>query len=226
MIPALTLLLACAVDSLVGDPRHLPHPVVGMGWWITRVERILRRGMESLREGWPIRLLGCLLPLTVVGTVYTVSYFLLTGVESFSWWAARLLEVWLISTTIAVKGLADAGRGILHALEAGDLPGAQRALAMVVGRDTEHLEEPEVVRGAVETVAENIVDAVTSPSSMPPWVALRWHWPIGRSTPWTPWWGTRMNGIGIWAGLPPGWMTWPTGCRPDSPSCLCWRSSP
>ncbi|GGA42818.1 cobalamin biosynthesis protein CobD [Kroppenstedtia guangzhouensis] len=163
MIPAFTLLLACAVDSLVGDPRHLPHPVVGMGWLITRVEGILRRVMESLREGWSIRLLGCLLPATVLGTVYTVSYFLLAGVESFSWWAARLLEVWMISTTIAVKGLADAGRGIFHALEEGDLPGARRALSMVVGRDTDQLEEPEVVRGAVETVAENIVDAVTSP---------------------------------------------------------------
>ncbi len=118
---------------------------------------------ESLREGWSIRLLGCLLPAAVLGTVYTVSYFLLAGVESFSWWAARLLEVWLISTTIAVKGLAEAGRGILHALEEGDLPGARRASSMVVGRDTDQLEEPEVVRGAVETVAENIVDAVTSP---------------------------------------------------------------
>ncbi|MFD1426829.1 adenosylcobinamide-phosphate synthase [Kroppenstedtia sanguinis] len=163
MIPALILLLACVVDRWVGDPRHFPHPVVGMGWGITQVERILRRGMAELREGWRIRLLGCLLPLVVVGTVYGVSYFLLATVESFSWWAARVLEVWLISTTIAVKGLAEAGREILHALEAGDLPGARRALSFVVGRDTDHLEEPEVVRGAVETVAENIVDAVTSP---------------------------------------------------------------
>lgn len=163
MIQAITLLLGYGVDRLVGDPRRLPHPVVGMGWGITRVERMLRRLTAGFQGGWPVRLIGCLLPLVVVGTVYMLSFLLLAGVEAVSWWAARLLEVWLISTTIAVKGLADAGRGILRALEAGDLPGARNALSMVVGRDTEALKEPEVVRGAVETVAENIVDAVTSP---------------------------------------------------------------
>ncbi|MCK9907098.1 cobalamin biosynthesis protein, partial [Frankia sp. Cpl3] len=48
-------------------------------------------------------------------------------------------------------------------LHAGKLIEARKALSMVVGRDTEKLEEPEIVRGAVETVAENMVDAIISP---------------------------------------------------------------
>lgn len=48
-------------------------------------------------------------------------------------------------------------------LRQGDIPAARRALGMIVGRDTAHLESPEIVRGTVETVAENIVDAIISP---------------------------------------------------------------
>ena len=43
-----------------------------------------------------------------------------------------------------------------------NLPGARTALSRVVGRDTENLDEPSIVRGAVETVAENSVDGVMS----------------------------------------------------------------
>ncbi|KHF32244.1 Cobalamin biosynthesis protein CbiB [Paenibacillus sp. P1XP2] len=69
----------------------------------------------------------------------------------------------LIATTIAVKGLKDAGMEVYRHLAAGDLPAARRSLGMIVGRETSHLDEPEIVRGTVETVAENIVDAVISP---------------------------------------------------------------
>ncbi|MOA09758.1 cobalamin biosynthesis protein [compost metagenome] len=48
-------------------------------------------------------------------------------------------------------------------LRRNDLPAARRSLGMIVGRDTDDLAQPEIVRGTVETVAENIVDAVVSP---------------------------------------------------------------
>ncbi|MNP23531.1 cobalamin biosynthesis protein [compost metagenome] len=72
-------------------------------------------------------------------------------------------EVVLIATTIATKGLKDAGMEVYGHLCRNDLPAARRALGMIVGRDTTHLDEPEIVRGTVETVAENIVDAIVSP---------------------------------------------------------------
>lgn len=78
-------------------------------------------------------------------------------------WLAGAAEVWLISTTIASKGLKDAGMAVFTELRQGDIPAARRALGMIVGRDTGHLESPEIVRGTVETVAENIVDAIISP---------------------------------------------------------------
>lgn len=76
---------------------------------------------------------------------------------------AAAAEVVLIATTIASKGLKDAGMEVYRHLKQQDWPAARRSLGMIVGRDTGHLDESEVVRGTVETVAENIVDAIVSP---------------------------------------------------------------
>lgn len=56
---------------------------------------------------------------------------------------------------------------VYRALQADDLAAARRELGMIVGRDTQQLDEPEIVRGTVETVAENIVDAIISPLLCP-----------------------------------------------------------
>jgi adenosylcobinamide-phosphate synthase len=74
-----------------------------------------------------------------------------------------VLSVLLISTTLASKGLAQAGMAVFRELAAGRLPEARAQLARVVGRDSGGLPMPDVVRGTVETVAENTVDAVVAP---------------------------------------------------------------
>ncbi|MBL0385824.1 cobalamin biosynthesis protein CobD [Tumebacillus sp. ITR2] len=160
LFPIVILGLAYLVDLLVGDPGWFPHPVVIIGKFISRLDRLLRRSSDSKLIA---RLKGCLFPLLIVGGTYFITYELLHLAALLSKWLAYALEVWLISTTIATKGLAAAGRGVYEALKSGDLPLARQRLSWIVGRDTEHLDEGEISRGGIETVAENIVDAVTSP---------------------------------------------------------------
>ncbi|MBY0085420.1 MULTISPECIES: adenosylcobinamide-phosphate synthase CbiB [Brevibacillus] len=154
------LCAAYLIDRVVGDPRSLPHPVIIMGWWITRLERVIR---SLVKEESHLKLAGVLFPVVIVGGSYAVVWLLLWGATFIHPVLAWILGAWLISTTIATKGLADAGMEIARHLVAGDMEAARRSLSMVVGRDTERLDEPEVCRGAVETVAENIVDAIVSP---------------------------------------------------------------
>ncbi|QDS35677.1 adenosylcobinamide-phosphate synthase CbiB [Brevibacillus brevis] len=154
------LCAAYLIDRVVGDPRSLPHPVIIMGWWISRLERVIR---SLMKEDSHLKLAGVLFPLVIVGGSYAVVWLLLWGATFIHPVLAWILGAWLISTTIATKGLADAGMEIARHLMAGDMEAARRSLSMVVGRDTEKLDEPEVCRGAVETVAENIVDAIVSP---------------------------------------------------------------
>ncbi|RNB52849.1 cobalamin biosynthesis protein CobD [Brevibacillus gelatini] len=154
------LCAAYAIDRVVGDPRSLPHPVVIIGWWITRLERVIRAVVKRESQ---LKLAGVLFPLLIVTGSYAVVWLLLWGAALIHPLLSWVLSAWLISTTIATKGLADAGLEIARHLLAGDMTAARRSLSMVVGRDTEQLDEPEVCRGAVETVAENIVDAIVSP---------------------------------------------------------------
>lgn len=151
--------VAYLLDRLLGDPRWLPHPVVGMGKVIAALEAAIRRLVPARHY----RVAGILLPLLVAGGSFAVTWALLRLLAQVSPWLAAAVEAALIWTTIAAKGLRDAGQDVAGHLLRGDLPAARRALGMIVGRDTAHLDAPETVRGAVETVAENIVDAVVSP---------------------------------------------------------------
>lgn len=160
MTAALIIIAAYIWDRIVGDPQAIPHPVIGIGRGIRAVERFIRRLSPSERALKP---LGILLPLVVVGGTYGVTWLVLKGmyhVHDYIGWAAEAL---LIGTTIAAKGLKDAGMAVYRRLKEQDLESARREVGMIVGRDTEQLDEPEVVRATVETVAENIVDAVISP---------------------------------------------------------------
>lgn len=157
---AIFIILAYLLDCIIGDPRSLPHPVIYMGKAIVRLEHIIRRFAKNdgqLKRG------GVLLPVALVGGAFTATWGLLKLLAWIHPWLAWGAEIWLIATTIATKGLKDAGMDVYRRLAADDLPKAREALGMIVGRDTAHLDEPEIVRGTVETVAENIVDAIVSP---------------------------------------------------------------
>lgn len=156
----LKLVIAYILDRIVGDPRWLPHPVVFMGKIISLLERGIRR---AVRKESYLKAAGVLFPLVLVGGSFLGVWGLLKGLSLIHPLLAWGVEVWLISTTIAVKGLGAAGVEIYRYLKEGKLAEARKALSMVVGRDTEHLDEKEISRGAVETVAENIVDAIISP---------------------------------------------------------------
>ncbi|RAR40419.1 adenosylcobinamide-phosphate synthase CbiB [Paenibacillus sp. MDMC362] len=151
---------AVVLDLLIGDPRWLPHPVIGMGKAIRRVEGWIRQRATTAQS---LKRAGILLPVIVAGGSFVLAWLLLELCGAIHPWLAWGVEIVLIATTIAIKGLREAGLEVYGHLRSGHIAEARRALSMVVGRDTGHLDEPEIVRGTVETVAENIVDAVIAP---------------------------------------------------------------
>ncbi|OJA04844.1 adenosylcobinamide-phosphate synthase CbiB [Halomonas sp. QHL1] len=152
------VMLAIAIDLVVGDPRSIPHPVVLIGRFISAFERLWNRGTVQQR-----RVSGFLLTIIVVGGVWGISWLALALLERLHPGLALITELWLLSTTLAIKGLGDAARAVVEPLTKGDLPAARKALGMIVGRDTQNLDEAEITRGTVETVAENTVDGITAP---------------------------------------------------------------
>lgn len=150
------LLGAVALDLLIGDPRWLPHPVIGMGRMISFLEKRWNQGEYKRQK-------GVALTLVVVGFSYIVTFLLVYLAFKLHMVLGMLLEIYLISTTIAIKGLRQAAIQVALPLKEGNLTEARKQLSMIVGRDTENLSEAEIVRGTVETVAENTVDGITAP---------------------------------------------------------------
>jgi adenosylcobinamide-phosphate synthase len=160
MAGAWIIIGAYILDRCIGDPRWIPHPVIGMGKAISALERAIRSRVNSNRA---LRRAGILFPILIAGGAFAVTWGLVYVLGLIHPAIAVVAEVVLIATTIASKGLKDAGMEVYRHLSQQDWPAARRSLGMIVGRDTAHLDEPEVVRGTVETVAENIVDAIVSP---------------------------------------------------------------
>lgn len=154
------LVLACALDAAIGDPRWLPHPVRWMGlaatWFEQRV-RPLCRSPHGLRCGGIALALG--LPLLS----YLAGWLLIALAISSHDLAGRAVGLVLAVTTLAWRDLVDHVGAVLNALKADALPQARQAVALIVGRDTETLSEPDIVRATVETIAESASDGVIAP---------------------------------------------------------------
>ena len=146
------------LDALLGDPAWLPHPVVLMGRCISALEKHLRTALPKTPRG---ELAGG----AAVAAVLPLGTLAVTGLAC--WAAARLhpalglaLQMLWCGQALAAKGLAQESRNVYKELAKGDLPAARRAVARIVGRDTQNLTAAGVTRAAVETVAENASDGV------------------------------------------------------------------
>ena len=150
------LIAGYLLDLLLGDPEWLYHPVRLIGKYISFAEKHLRKRGGNLR---------------ISALVLTASTALLTM-------AAVALILWLLKLTgdvplfigmalldwmgIAVTCMAKEARNVGKALKLGVDP-ARKQVARIVGRDTQNLAEEEIIKAAVETVAENTTDGVVSP---------------------------------------------------------------
>jgi len=151
------ILLAILLDLLLGDPRWLPHPVQGIGWLAQRSEAPLRRLIANPK------LAGIIAVLLVVGSAVLVGFGLLKTAALLHPLAEDAVAILLLYTCFATRSLHDHAVAVYRPLMAGNLVEARQRVGWLVGRDTDQLDEGEVTRAAVESVAENTVDGCTAP---------------------------------------------------------------
>jgi adenosylcobinamide-phosphate synthase len=152
--------MACAIDGLIGDPRWLPHPVRVMGGaieWYEGRARAMVHGPAGERVAGVV--LAAVLPaLAYVSAWYAIE--LGRGVHDI---AGVVVVVGLGATTLAARDLVDHAQDVLRSLQAGTVEEARGAVSKIVGRDTAHLPESEIVRATVESIAESASDGVVAP---------------------------------------------------------------
>ena len=155
------LIIGSIVDFILGDPRELWHPVQGIGWVISRLEKILRRLFPAGRRGerWAGAVLVVLTLLVSVG-VPALLLFFLSLVHPLLSFLLSCIFCWQL---LAARSLGTESLKVEEALEKEGLEAGRRAVSMIVGRDTRDLTEEGVIKAAVETVAENTSDGVTAP---------------------------------------------------------------
>jgi len=154
------LLLAVGLDIGLGDPRWLPHPVRGMGRVIAWCDKHVR---SMCHTGPSLRLAGIALAAGLPLLTYTLGAFVIEQAGALSTWLGKFVTVGLAFTTLAGRDLLEHVRTVNQALLDGNLVNARHAVSLIVGRDTETLSEPEVVRATVETIAESTSDGVVAP---------------------------------------------------------------
>lgn len=156
-----SLVLGFALDLLVGDPHGFPHPVILIGKWISLVEKGVRKIFPKTL--WGERIAGGVLWCAVASVCYIVPAGILWLCNEVSPWLALGVESIMCWQILATKSLKDESMKVYTALRSGDLEQARYAVSMIVGRDTENLDDKAIARAAVETVAENTSDGIVAP---------------------------------------------------------------
>jgi adenosylcobinamide-phosphate synthase len=168
--PALPLAIAALLDFLIGDPWNWLHPVQVMGWAIGRYRRWVQTRLSLTTEPASVqqnvqlqRGAGVVLAIALVLGSGAVGWLMVHASRAIHPLLGLVAESVLLASCFAGRSLRDAAVDVLRPLETGDLVQARSRLSRYVGRDTEHLPEPEILRAVLETVTENATDGVTAP---------------------------------------------------------------
>ncbi len=159
---AAPLLLAILIDALVGDPdwlyRRILHPVAVFGMLIGRLEAVANRDVfsDAVRRG-----LGSLAVAILLTLAGTAGWMIHAGLASLPY--GRALEALAIFPFLAQNSLYRHVADVASALSRDGLDAARMAVARIVGRDPDSLDEAGIGRAAIESLAENYADGVLAP---------------------------------------------------------------
>lgn len=158
------VLAALALDAAIGWPAWL-HARIGhpVGLFARLIAMCERRWNQPTRGEAARRCLGVVTVLLLLATSGGAGWLAERAIVSTlgaSGWPLIALAAW---PALAQRSLYDHVRPVVRALQGFDLPAARRAVAMIVGRDTDLLDDQGVARAATESLAESFCDGVVAP---------------------------------------------------------------
>ncbi len=151
------ILIAITLDLLIGDPRWFPHPVKIIGTFASLLEPPFRRLFRNPR------LAGIMTAITVISATAVAAYGAVRSAYLIHPLAGEFISIILLYTCFAARDLSEHAMAVYKSLNRSNLSDARSKVSFMVGRDTDQLDEAEITRAAVESVAENTVDGVTAP---------------------------------------------------------------
>lgn len=159
MTVGIIFIAAYILDLLVGDPRYLPHPVIG----IARLANFFEKHSRKIFTLKPF-IAGVFTVILTLLLTSCITYSLLIVSFKLSYIAGLLASTILLYFSLATKSLLHHSKNVYDALfPKADIDLARKRVAMIVGRETSQMSEQKIVKAAVESVAENLVDGITAP---------------------------------------------------------------
>ncbi len=152
-VTAAGIVLGVSADALLGDPRRF-HPVAGFGRAASALERVAYRPTRRAGAAYAAVLVGAV----VAGAALAERVLPRTLVRAVALWAA-----------LGGRSLAREAQAVADLVERDEIEAARTRIRSLVGRDPQHLDGTGLCKAAIESVAENTVDAVIAPLF---WVAV------------------------------------------------------
>ena len=154
------IVIGFMIDCLLGDPYQLPHPIRWIGNLIARLDKALYKENDSDTVKW---FKGIVVVIVVLISSTICPALILLPAYSCHFVLGMIVESVMCYYLIAPRCLKDESMKVYLALKKDDVEEARKAVSMIVGRDTDLLDQEGITKAAVETVAENTSDGVTAP---------------------------------------------------------------
>ena len=156
VILILSIVSAYFLDLLLGDPKWIPHPIVGFGKSISFLEKRLNKRKH-------LYLKGAVMTIFLTTSTFLVFYLFLSFIEERNFLLFALFNTIFIFFGIANKTLIKEGRAVFQVLKYNGLKAGRKQLSRIVGRDTSKLSENQIRIAVLETLSENLSDGVVAP---------------------------------------------------------------
>lgn len=154
----MAILIGACLDWLIGEPNNPYHPVRLIGWFAKLQEKIVFKIMKR----W-LRFGGALVVILTASASFALVFFMIKFASEYNTIFGVIVSGIFIYFCISSRGLIEAGNKVVIVLKEQGLDAGRKELSYIVGRDTKKLTEEEVLKGALETMAENICDGVIAP---------------------------------------------------------------
>ena len=158
-------LLGVILDLFIGDPHNFPHPIRLIGNLISSLDkRLLGSTEDKDKRNYKMEFVsGIILCICVTVSTILITSLILIVSYGINLYLGVVVEAILTCYILAARSLRDESMKVYEAFVSGSIESARYAVSMIVGRDTNCLDESGIIRAAVETVAENTSDGVIAP---------------------------------------------------------------
>ncbi|MGK0441623.1 MAG: adenosylcobinamide-phosphate synthase [Pseudohongiellaceae bacterium] len=145
-----SILGALMIDRVLGEPKKF-HPLIGWGRYVILLERLMNN--DKRWQGFWAWLFAVLPPLFIVLSVFI--YLHHHQYDIVQW----LLTTLCLYVALGWQSLREHAVDVEQALNI-DLVSGRQAVARIVSRDTDSMDENAVARSTIESVLENGCDAI------------------------------------------------------------------